>query len=88
MSLNRRSFRAVPLTVPRRAEGCVACIQPNGDIFAPPGTRTVKIAEPNVWVVLPNNVPVSVAINAYYHGNYVDDIYANATGCCFQRRCV
>jgi len=54
------------------------------DWLAPAGARSVKIAEPNVWTVLPNQVPPSVAINWYHHGNYISDIYANRHGGAFR----
>jgi len=57
-----------------------ACQVGPRDWLAPAGARSVKIADPNVWSVLPNNVPPSVAINWYHHGNYISDIYANRHG--------
>ena len=50
------------------------------DWLAPAGARSVKIAEPDVWAVLPNQVPPAVAINAYYNDMYVNDIYDNRRG--------
>lgn len=43
--------------------------------IAPPGMKPVKVAEPNVWAIVPNWKPPAVAINAYYHGAYIRDLY-------------
>lgn len=57
-----------------------ACRTGPSDWLAPAGARSVKIAEPDVWTVLPNQVPPAVAINAYYNDLYVNDIYDNRRG--------
>ena len=43
--------------------------------IAPPGMHACKVAEPNVWSIMPNWIPCSVAINSYYDRAYVNDIY-------------
>lgn len=60
------------------------CMVGPRDWLAPTGARSVKIAEPDVWTVLPNQVPPSVAINWFNMPRYIDDIYANRRGKLFQ----
>lgn len=57
-----------------------SCRMGPSDWLAPAGARSVKIAEPDVWAVLPNQIPPAVAINAYHNDMYVADIYNNRKG--------
>jgi len=45
------------------------------DRLCPPGMHSCKVGEPNMWTCVPNSIPCSVAINAHYHGYYVQDVY-------------
>lgn len=43
--------------------------------ICPPGMHACKVDDPNTWTCLPNWVPCSVAINAYNHRRYINDVY-------------
>lgn len=56
------------------------CTMGPNDFLCPFGMRSVKVAEPNVWTCLPNQVPAAVAINNFHNYNYINDIYENRRG--------
>lgn len=58
--------------------------------IAPPGMKPVKVADPNVWSIVPNWVPPAMVINAYYHGAYIRDLYdqrPSKYGACAEATC-